>query len=98
MEGGRRSRFGAWTRMIDICRRPRARAFQIGCGRWELPIHFDSKQRSDEIREASRRDSSDQNRKNGKSQSDHFFAFSPASRANRSALRRLWFSWNSGSA
>jgi hypothetical protein len=26
------------------------------------------------------------------------FAFSPASRASRSALRRLRFSWNSGSA
>jgi hypothetical protein len=26
------------------------------------------------------------------------FAFSPASRSNRSALRRLWISWNSGSA
>jgi hypothetical protein len=32
--------------------------------------------------------------------SDHFLvAFSPAaSRASLSALRRLWFSWNSGSA
>jgi hypothetical protein len=28
----------------------------------------------------------------------HFFAFSAASRASRSALRRLWFSWNPGSA
>jgi hypothetical protein len=28
----------------------------------------------------------------------HFFALSPTSRASRSALRRLWFAWNSGLA
>jgi hypothetical protein len=28
----------------------------------------------------------------------HFFAFSLAARSSRSALRRLWLGWNSGSA
>jgi hypothetical protein len=64
--------------MIDICRSRRARTFQIACGRRQLPIHCDSKQRSDEQAEVTRQACRDQNRKNAKSQSDHFFAFSPA--------------------